>query len=103
MKHTDAEIRINPTIEDIIEYADAAYQKHVQSGASGLLAVPIRLPNDKLRCARPSTDACGWCGKKAKEVEGSLKQCSGCRKILYCGKECQKKDWQEHKVVCKLN
>ncbi len=28
--------------------------------------------------------------------------CSQCRKIRYCSKECQKQDWKDHKLDCKL-
>jgi hypothetical protein len=28
--------------------------------------------------------------------------CSGCGEEIYCSKECQKKDWSDHKLACKL-
>ena len=28
------------------------------------------------------------------------KWCSGCRKVRYCSKKCQKQDWKFHKVLC---
>ena len=34
---------------------------------------------------------CKVCKKKA------TKQCSKCRKVYYCSKKCQKKDWKQHK------
>ncbi|KAJ6511089.1 hypothetical protein C8R45DRAFT_1207828 [Mycena sanguinolenta] len=30
-----------------------------------------------------------------------LSKCSGCRRISYCGQDCQKSDWKTHKVMCK--
>ncbi|KAI1211881.1 uncharacterized protein F4807DRAFT_416713 [Annulohypoxylon truncatum] len=27
--------------------------------------------------------------------------CSGCKKVRYCSKDCQKQDWKEHKSFCK--
>ena len=27
-----------------------------------------------------------------------LKKCTGCNVANYCGKECQKKNWQTHKI-----
>jgi hypothetical protein len=31
-----------------------------------------------------------------------LKGCGNCFGVYYCGKECQTKDWKEHKKVCKV-
>jgi len=35
------------------------------------------------------------CGK------GATKFCSRCKSVSYCSKECQVKDWKDHKLVCK--
>ncbi|KAL8776646.1 MAG: hypothetical protein Q9194_003025 [Teloschistes cf. exilis] len=40
--------------------------------------------------------SCDNCGKISKE----LKPCGGCGKVRYCGKDCQKAGWKEHKRVC---
>ncbi len=37
---------------------------------------------------------CSVCSKKG------AKACSRCKVQLYCGKECQRKDWKTHKKVC---
>ncbi len=29
-----------------------------------------------------------------------LKKCGGCRKIYYCGNECQRNNWKYHKNKC---
>lgn len=39
----------------------------------------------KLRCS------------KCKEEKEGLDSCAGCRTAVYCGKDCQKADWQRHK------
>ena len=31
-----------------------------------------------------------------------LFMCGKCKYTKYCGKECQTKDWQSHKIECKL-
>lgn len=42
------------------------------------------------------TECEGGCG-----VQGvTLHPCSKCKCAVYCGKECQKRAWPEHKVVC---
>ena len=28
------------------------------------------------------------------------KKCSGCEKVYYCGRECQRADWKAHKSSC---
>jgi hypothetical protein len=30
-----------------------------------------------------------------------INRCSGCRVVYYCGADCQKSDWRNHKVNCK--
>ena len=44
--------------------------------------------------------ACFKCGNAL--IGKQAKKCSGCDGgAMYCSKECQKKDWQEHKMKCK--
>ena len=37
---------------------------------------------------------CGVCNVAASSV------CQTCREIVYCSRECQRKDWPTHKGVC---
>ncbi|KAG8628052.1 hypothetical protein KVT40_003925 [Elsinoe batatas] len=39
---------------------------------------------------------CGQCGKEG----GGIKACAKCKKVGYCGRECQKKGWKRHKKEC---
>lgn len=39
--------------------------------------------------------SCNVCSKQ------TLKRCSGCFLVYYCGKECQKAGWNDHKEECK--
>eukprot|EP00942_MAST-04A_sp_MAST-4A-sp1_P014387 g14387.t1 len=41
--------------------------------------------------------ACSYCGERKKK----LQQCTACKEARYCGRECQKKHWKNHKVRCK--
>jgi hypothetical protein len=48
--------------------------------------------------------ACKTCGKLNAELskeEKKLKTCSKCKRVAYCSKECQKKDWEGHKKDCR--
>lgn len=38
---------------------------------------------------------CSNCGKSAN------KKCTACKSAVYCSVDCQKNDWQNHKVLCK--
>ena len=38
--------------------------------------------------------------KKVELKRGDFKECSKCRKMLYCGKECQTSNWKIHKSGC---
>lgn len=39
---------------------------------------------------------CNTCGK----TEGELFRCTRCEEAVYCGRECQKCDWRDHKHSC---
>ena len=44
---------------------------------------------------------CIVCRKKENIVEGiTLKRCGGCKKKMYCSRECQTKHWGTHKNEC---
>ncbi|KAK6363514.1 hypothetical protein TWF730_000946 [Orbilia blumenaviensis] len=43
---------------------------------------------------------CAVCGKKG-GADQALMKCSACKKIEYCSKNCQKKDWKYHKGSCR--
>ena len=41
-------------------------------------------------------DSCACCGMKSM----ALKKCTSCKKVAYCNKNCQQKDWNKHKYNC---
>ena len=55
-------------------------------------AVRPRTPGNKIV---KLTGNCENCGKKKVQL-----RCTGCKKVFYCGKECQKKKWKNHKLNC---
>ncbi len=42
---------------------------------------------------------CKFCKTKTKD-RSILQICSGCNKVAYCSRDCQSKDWSEHKLEC---
>ena len=46
---------------------------------------------------------CRYCNKAEDnpEFQLSLKTCSRCKQAHYCTQDCQKKDWKEHRLVCR--
>ena len=49
---------------------------------------------DSSICSNPS------CATPAHLVSGGLKKCARCLIAAYCGKQCQRKDWKSHRIVC---
>jgi hypothetical protein len=46
--------------------------------------------------------ACAVCARTAEMLSsGKLMECTRCRSVRYCGKDCQKADWPAHKPTCK--
>jgi len=46
---------------------------------------------------------CAGCGKQEEGKIGEvvdLKMCSRCKKVYYCSRECQKKNYRVHKRYC---
>lgn len=56
------------------------------------------IPEDFTGTLDPKQPVCFVCMKNVVKI----KPCSGCRKAFYCSAECQKNDWSEHKLTCKL-
>lgn len=45
--------------------------------------------------------SCFTCKAKEAVGGGKLLHCTRCRSTVYCSKECQKKDWKQHKLNCR--
>ncbi|GAA5874443.1 hypothetical protein JCM16303_005856 [Sporobolomyces ruberrimus] len=43
---------------------------------------------------------CGGCHKTF--LPSKLSRCSACKVVMYCGPECQRAHWPQHKSICKL-
>jgi hypothetical protein len=44
---------------------------------------------------------CEKCKKTEHEHKVALKRCGQCKNVFYCGAECQKGDWANHKYHCR--
>jgi len=92
---------LNPNIKGTLPLPSAEKGKRVF--ASKDLAndiIPDREGNLHLAIGDGGKDvrntSCGLCGKEASE-NCKLQECARCKKIKYCSKECQVKDWKRHK------
>ena len=45
--------------------------------------------------------ACRLCSNELAEPTGNAGRCAGCKRVRYCGAECQRGDWPRHKAECK--
>lgn len=46
--------------------------------------------------SRQTIGSCGFCDTPVKKVQ----RCGRCKVQLYCGVDCQRKDWSKHKIEC---
>lgn len=76
------------------EYRDEQ-MKVLTNGDWAELKCPVQLEKDY------RAKNCGACGGKDGKGGSALLQCAKCRKVKYYSKECQKKDWNDHKITCK--
>lgn len=61
------------------------------------------LPDTTVRFSKESRTfevlSCHACNKKCK----TMFKCSRCRRVYYCGEDCQKRDYPEHKKACRAS
>lgn len=71
----------------------------------GLRALKLLKPGDKVLESTPSVfvlsnNVRGFCCDLCFAKREELQRCSKCKFARYCGRECQKKAWKEHKIEC---
>ena len=70
--------------------------KHTCSAAS---AADVTTRSTAVQQEAPrGSEKCCVCGKS----DVSVKKCGRCKSVAYCGTDCQRKDWSQHKTVCRM-
>ncbi|KAJ3402346.1 hypothetical protein HDV05_008592 [Chytridiales sp. JEL 0842] len=84
---------------------EAGYLRADRDGTFNLLAMYVDIYRtlvlhepDPFKYVWLCVKGCHTCSTRLK----TLKACSACLKVFYCGPECQRKDWKAHRAVCKL-
>ena len=98
--HTHTFVSLNTSIPLLIKKSEHKYD-HVKSncfymtrmGKNNEIKINPVQNTDLLICF----NCCGPGGKF--EIEG---RCSQCKLAVYCSKQCQKRDWKEHKELCPI-
>eukprot|EP00928_Gymnodinium_smaydae_P030156 TRINITY_DN22490_c0_g1_i1.p1 TRINITY_DN22490_c0_g1~~TRINITY_DN22490_c0_g1_i1.p1 ORF type:complete len:479 (+),score=119.49 TRINITY_DN22490_c0_g1_i1:96-1532(+) len=54
----------------------------------------------RIAASRKALEAIGGCDQCGVAPEANLLTCTGCRKVDYCSRECQKAAWKVHKTAC---
>ena len=84
-----------PFTEQAMNAAESKEQQAEELSEEGINRV---LEQVQATCAG---DACRVCGaKKSADSGKALKKCSRCKIVRYCSQECQRRDWEEHKMMC---
>ncbi|KAI9030220.1 hypothetical protein DFJ74DRAFT_655908 [Hyaloraphidium curvatum] len=69
-------------------------------GAEARIRAAIARTNS-MRGRTEKPGECWRCKVAAADEKEGLMRCSACRMARYCSKECQKRDWPEHKEICR--
>lgn len=107
LRHTDGITELRRRLEDVHKQYEIGYiifvmlmpeDSKIQSTCfigSLLTQVALTLEGERKL-------VCLGCGSQGCE-KSPLKKCAGCQTALYCSKECQNKDWKQHRRSCKSN
>ena len=95
-----AVFKVSATLGNLSKLTDVDMQKvmdYVLRESDKLAALGIApYAADKGKADKKS---CAGCEKK-EEFRGDFNLCARCKKVAYCGKECQKAHWKTHKQRC---
>ena len=78
------------------------HKSRTDRGLKLLLAkqIPCRCLDETKAAAKPEarTCICLFCGNERSRAE--IFQCTRCNLVEYCSKDCQRKDWKDHRSLC---
>lgn len=85
-------------LKEMGDLLDAYVVRSVPSGETERMACYELHDEAEWRRMDRAPNKCGYCGKDGGDE--SLLHCSACKGAKYCGRECQKEHWAEHKPTC---
>jgi hypothetical protein len=92
--------RVLVTHEQVLCSREAKLQKPAAPAAP---AAALAAPNESSqtcteKCTSPFTSPCGW--RECAAPRGPTRACSACGVARYCSRECQRRDWRDHRALC---
>ncbi|KAI3650697.1 hypothetical protein MP228_004178 [Amoeboaphelidium protococcarum] len=68
----------------------------ISVGIQALFSESVEIRKSRQLSIKRKCEGCGM----IENHFGDFMMCAGCRKVRYCGKECQVKDWKYHRMSC---
>ncbi|KZS94173.1 hypothetical protein SISNIDRAFT_453898 [Sistotremastrum niveocremeum HHB9708] len=93
IERTATEKTDDNALEESTDLTEQDTQEVVRYGRGIEKSVSVAGTNDR----KIKFYCCSWC----EHSSASMRKCSRCGIARYCGTECQKNAWKEHKLVCK--
>jgi MYND finger len=86
-----------------VPFMERAVDKSLPRAATGIaMDNAMERMDQAAQSLKLNPDQCAVCGKKTAVGGGGLMKCAACKKVAYCSKDCQTKDWKGgHKAICK--